>query len=66
MPGSSRGDYDRILRGEYPRRGEPNPAYQDDLKEAAGAYAEGARDFLDTMTSAARKMGESFMGGMKR
>jgi Zn-dependent protease with chaperone function len=60
------GDYDRIVRGEYPRRGEPNPAYQEDLKEAASAYAEGARDFLDTMTAAARKMGETFMGGMKR
>lgn len=60
------GDYDRIIRGEYPRRGEPDPDYQDDLKEAANAYAEGARDFLDTMTSAARKMGETFMGGMKR
>jgi Zn-dependent protease with chaperone function len=60
------GDYDRIVRGEYPRRGEPNPAYQEDLKEAASAYADGARDFLDTMTAAARKMGETFMGGMKR
>jgi Zn-dependent protease with chaperone function len=60
------GDYDRIIRGEYPRRGEPNPAYQEDLREAANAYADGARDFLDTMTSAARKMGETFMGGFKR
>lgn len=60
------GDYDRIVRGEYPRRGEPNPAYQEDLREAANAYADGARDFLDTMTAAARKMGETFMGGMRR
>jgi Zn-dependent protease with chaperone function len=60
------GDYDRIVRGEYPRTGEPDPAYQEDLREAASAYAEGARDFLDTMTAAARKMGETFMGGMKR
>ncbi len=60
------GDYDRIVRGEYARRGDPDPAYQDDLKEAASAYAEGARDLLDTMTSAARKMGETFMGGMRR
>jgi Zn-dependent protease with chaperone function len=60
------GDYDRIVRGEYTRRGERNPAYQEDLREAAGAYADGARDFLDTMTAAARKMGETFMGGIKR
>jgi Zn-dependent protease with chaperone function len=60
------GDYDRILRGEYARRGDTDPAYQDDLKEAASAYAEGARDFFDTMTAAARKMGEQIMGGAKR
>ena len=60
------GDYDRILRGEYARRGDQDPAYQEDLKEAANAYAQGAKDFLDTMTSAARKMGEQFMGGAKR
>ena len=60
------GDYDRIVRGEYPRRGDPDSAYQEDLKEAASAYAEGAKDFLDTMSSAAKRMGEQFMGGMKR
>jgi Zn-dependent protease with chaperone function len=60
------GDYDRILRGEYARRGDPNPAYQDDLKQAAQAYAEGAKDFLDSVTAAARRMGEQFMGGAKK
>lgn len=60
------GDYDRIVRGEYARRGDPDPAYQDDLKEAAKAYAEGAKDLLDTMTAAARRMGEQFMGGTRR
>jgi Zn-dependent protease with chaperone function len=60
------GDYDRIIRGEYARRGEPDPAYQDDLKEAAAAYAEGARDFLDTMADAAKRAGSEFMSGFKR
>lgn len=60
------GDYDRIVRGEYSRRGDPDNAYQEDLKEAASAYAEGAKDFLDTMGAAAKRMGEQFMGGMKR
>ncbi len=60
------GDYDRIIRGEYARRAEPDRSYQEDLQEAANAYAEGARDLLDTMTAAARKMGETFMSGMKR
>jgi Zn-dependent protease with chaperone function len=60
------GAYDRVLRGEYARRAEPDPAYQEDLREAAGAYAEGARDFLDQMAGAAKRMGESFFGGRGR
>jgi Zn-dependent protease with chaperone function len=60
------GDYDRIIRGEYPRRGEPNSAYQEDLKDAASAYAEGAKDFLDTMADAAKRAGADFMSGFKR
>ena len=60
------GDYDRILRGEYPRRGDPDRAYQEDLREAAAAYAEGAKDFLDQMAASARRMSESFMSGFKR
>jgi Zn-dependent protease with chaperone function len=59
------GDYDRIVRGEYQRRGDPDRAYQEDLKEAAKAYSEGARDILDTMTAAAKRMGEQIMGGFK-
>jgi Zn-dependent protease with chaperone function len=60
------GDYDRILRGEYPRRGDPDRAYKEDLAAAAKAYSEGARGMMDTMADAARRMGESFMGGFKR
>jgi Zn-dependent protease with chaperone function len=60
------GAYDRILRGDYPRRGEPDPSYQEDLREAAKAYSEGARDVLDQMAGAARRMGESFFGGFRR
>jgi Zn-dependent protease with chaperone function len=60
------GAYDRILRGEYPRRGEPDPDYQEDLREAASAYADGAKDFLDSIGGAARRMGESIFGGRRR
>jgi len=60
------GNYDRILRGDYPRRGEPDRAYEDDLREAATAYSEGARDILDQMAGAARRMGENFMGGFTK
>jgi len=60
------GDYDRILRGEYSHRGEPDPAYQEDLKAAASAYAEGAKDFVDNVTEAAKRMGSDFLSGLKR
>lgn len=60
------GTYDRILRGEYPRRGEPDGEYQEDLREAAEAYAKGARDFIDQMAASARRMGDSFMSGFKK
>ncbi|MDT8340212.1 MAG: M48 family metallopeptidase [Longimicrobiales bacterium] len=60
------GAYDRILRGEYARRGEPDPAYQNDLREAAQAYAEGARDFMGSVQDAAKRMGESIFGGLRR
>ncbi len=60
------GDYDRIVRGEYPRRGDPNPAYQEDLQAAAKAYAEGAKGMVDTMAEAARRMGEAFKEGFRK
>lgn len=60
------GDYDRIVRGEYARRGEPDPAYTSDLKDAAEAYAEGAKDFLESVTEAAKRAGSDFMSGFKR
>jgi Zn-dependent protease with chaperone function len=60
------GDYDRILRGEYSRRGEPDPAYQEDLRAAMSAYAEGAKDFVDSVAGAAKRMGSDFLDSFKR
>ncbi len=60
------GDYDRIIRGEYPRRGEADPALQDDLRAAAQAYAEGAKDFMDDIADTAKRMGSDLMGGFKK
>lgn len=59
------GDYDRILRGEYPRRGEERRPYLDDLAAAAKAYAEGARGVLDQVSDAARRMREAVMEGFR-
>jgi hypothetical protein len=64
------GDYDRILRGEYRRRGEPEASYKDDLAEAARAYRDSAREtFGETMGQAAegaRKVMDSFRTGFNR
>ena len=60
------GDYDRIVRGEYSRRGEPDPEYQEDLKEAASAYADDAKEFIDSMADAAKRAGSDFLSGFKR
>jgi len=60
------GQYDRILRGDYARRGDTDPAYQQDLREAADSYSKDAKDILDQMAAAARTMGDSILGGFRR
>ena len=60
------GAYDRILRGEYQRRGDPDPAYAEDVAEAADSYKTGARDVLDQMAGAAKRAGESFWENFKK
>ena len=60
------GEYDRVLRGDYQRRGDPDPAYTEDLSEAANAYKSGAKDFVDQMTDAARRVGGSFMDSFRK
>jgi Zn-dependent protease with chaperone function len=59
------GEYDGILRGDYPKRGEPDPDYQQDLREAANSYAQGAKDILDGMTGTVRNLGDTIMGRFK-
>jgi Zn-dependent protease with chaperone function len=49
------GEYDRILRGEYRRRGEADSAYMDDLAAAGRSYANSARATIDTAAEAARQ-----------
>ena len=59
------GEYDRIVRGEYQRRGDPDPAYGDDLADAANAYSSGAKDLVTQLTEAARRVGGSFMDSLR-
>ncbi len=60
------GAYDQVLAGEYARQGDANPEYKRDLREAASAYATGAKGLLDDVADAARKMGESFLDNLRR
>ncbi len=57
------GDYDRILRGEYARRGEAERPYSEDVSAAGRAYADGARETLGHATDAARRVVDSFRAG---
>src|SRR5687768_9186042 len=61
-----KGEYDRVLRGEYKRRGEPNTSYMDDLREAASAYKEDAQGVKSQVTDAAKRMRDAFREGFKK
>ncbi|HET9982236.1 MAG TPA: M48 family metallopeptidase [Longimicrobiales bacterium] len=60
------GEYDRILRGEYRRRTGDETPYAEDLAEAGRAYREGAKDLLDQVADAARRMRQSFNEGFNK
>lgn len=59
------GAYDRVLAGEYVRRDDPQAAYTEDLADAAAAYSQEARDFVDDLASAARKMRDSIFENLR-
>jgi Zn-dependent protease with chaperone function len=60
------GAYDRIMAGEYRRRGEPDAPYRDDVKEAASSYRESAKETFGQAADAARKVVDSFRSGFNR
>ena len=60
------GEYDRIVRGEYQHRGDRDPAYKEDLTDAAKAYATGAKDLFGQVAGAAKRMADDIMGSVKR
>lgn len=57
------GAYERIVAGEYRRRGEPDSAYAEDLSAAAQSYRESAREAFSTAQEAARRVVDSFRQG---
>ena len=55
------GEYDRILRGEYPRRGsEPDRPLTDDYAEAAGYYGKQAREAADIVAGSLNRARDAF------
>jgi Zn-dependent protease with chaperone function len=48
------GEYDRILRGEYQRRTDPDAPYVEDLKAASRSYQAEAKEVFDQMAAGAR------------
>jgi Zn-dependent protease with chaperone function len=52
------GEYDRILRGEYHRRGEPLSPLMDDLRAAGESYRHGAKELFDQVSEGARDAAE--------
>jgi Zn-dependent protease with chaperone function len=61
------GEYDRIIGGEYPRRGSADAErpLRDDYSDAAGYYGEKVRGVMNSVSDAARRASERF-GGPRR
>ena len=57
------GAYDRILRGEYPRRDSATPRWQEDVGAAARYYTDGAQGAAEKAGEALRRMREAFDRG---
>jgi hypothetical protein len=62
------GDYDRILRGEYPKRGsadEQRPL-SDDFSEATKYYSEQMKETVESVSEVARKARDAFSSAFNR
>jgi Zn-dependent protease with chaperone function len=60
------GDYDRIVGGDYRRRGDTETPYKEDVTAAASAYRESAKEAFGQAADAARKVVDSFRSGFNR
>lgn len=59
------GEYDRVLRGEYRKRGDEPEPIKEDMRNAGQSYAEGARHTAQQFTDAIKDVRDK-LGGMKR
>jgi len=61
------GQYDKVMGGEYPRRGEvrEDRTYADDVSEAASHYAREAREVASDVVDAAKRAASAFASAFK-
>lgn len=59
------GEYDRVMRGEYPRRGADQPPWSDDAAEVLRHYTSGADGALEKVGETARRVREAFNRGFR-
>ena len=60
-----KGDYDRLLRGEYRRRGEAPPPWAEDVANAARTYKDDAAHVKDQLGDAVKKVRDAFAEGFR-
>ena len=60
------GAYERIMAGEYHRRGEAGGRYSEDVADAARTYRESAKETFGQAADAARRVVDSFRSGFGR
>ncbi len=61
-----KGDYDRLLRGEYRRRSDTTPPWTDDFASAAKSYKDDSAHVREQLGDAVRKVREAFSEGFRR
>jgi Zn-dependent protease with chaperone function len=59
------GDYNKILNGEYVKRGDEPPPYSKDFEDATGYYGGQARDAVATVRDIVTRAGEAFQEAFK-
>ncbi|HLV26203.1 MAG TPA: M48 family metallopeptidase [Gemmatimonadales bacterium] len=53
------GAYEKVLAGDYPRRGDPG-SFSDDLTDASGYYGDQVKDFAGRLGDSLRRAGDAF------
>lgn len=59
------GDYERIVRGEYPRRGQEPPPLTSDYAQAGDYYAQQARDVVTSLRTSFERARQAFGQGYR-